>query len=163
MKYVVVQNPSGFERVFLALAPVTHADLAAAFAHAPDRVVSAGFVQLAVEGIRTFGRSDSLNVGPRPRDARLIDAMYRSTLRVCADVLPETILVRVGENGRGGWSLFPVNEPARALMGDGETGNFATPTDARRRAACNCWEVVEPSASVTSLQPSCPLCSKSET
>ena len=68
-----------------------------------------------------------------------------------APVLAAPVLVRIARNGRGGWSLYPVNAAARALLcvkGDGyphgETGNFATPTDAARRAQWNAWDIQAP-------------------
>lgn len=57
--------------------------------------------------------------------------------------------VRIGENSRGGFSIFPVNDNARRLFSadpDGacEAGNFGTYADAYKRAARdNCWTVVE--------------------
>ncbi len=61
-----------------------------------------------------------------------------------ADVGGEAI-VRIGENTRGGFSIFPVNDVAvRLFNGDGEAGNFGTYADAYKRAARdNCWTVVE--------------------
>jgi hypothetical protein len=53
------------------------------------------------------------------------------------------ITVRVAENSRGGWSLYPADDAARALMGDGETGNFPSASAARGCAAWNCWDVTD--------------------
>lgn len=51
------------------------------------------------------------------------------------------VLVRIGRNAWGGFSLFPANAAARDLMGGDEpTGNFATEADARKRIAWNCWD-----------------------
>jgi hypothetical protein len=55
------------------------------------------------------------------------------------------VLVRISRNSRGGWSLYPHNAAARALLvvngDDGEAGNFASECDAARRAAWNAWDV----------------------
>jgi hypothetical protein len=92
VKYIIVRNPAGFERVFFALSPVAHSDLAAAFAREPDRVVSAGFVEFYVEAyancVRTFGRSESLNLEPRPQDARLIGVLTHATLQAALAAEP---------------------------------------------------------------------------
>ena len=68
-----------------------------------------------------------------------------------ADVGGE-VVVRVGPNTRGGYSIFPVNDVAVQLFqGSGEAGgqspleagNFGTYADAYRRAVRdNCWTVV---------------------
>lgn len=72
-------------------------------------------------------------------------ARFFAWLNPAADVasIMGEICVRIAGNARGGVSLFPANPAAVALMGEGETGNFATPADARKRAAWNAWEVVE--------------------
>jgi len=58
-----------------------------------------------------------------------------------------SIVVRIGENERGGFSIYAVSPEARTLFGGaGPCGNFATYADAWRRAHCdNCWSVAEPS------------------
>lgn len=80
-----------------------------------------------------------------------------------ADVAGE-IIVRVDENDRGGFSIFPVNEAAVRLFSGPceqpraverlEAGNFGTYADAYKRAARdNCWTVVEaPDAPATAAR-----------
>jgi hypothetical protein len=75
--------------------------------------------------------------------ARLMDRLF-----------PEVggeIEVRIGENARGGFSIFPVNAAARELFSApgessetaAEVGNFGSYADAYRRASRdNCWTVV---------------------
>lgn len=61
------------------VAPITHAQLAAAFSrtHAP---ASAGFCEPLPDGRwRTFGFSDSLCLTPQPGDAQLIEVFVRQT------------------------------------------------------------------------------------
>jgi len=62
------------------------------------------------------------------------------------------IEVRIAENARGGFSIFPANDAARQLFAApgesadsaAEVGNFGTYADAYRRAARdNCWTVVD--------------------
>ncbi len=60
--------------------------------------------------------------------------------RTTARALAGEIKVRIGDNERGGISLYPANAEALNLFGSHEpTGNFATPADARKRIAWNCW------------------------
>lgn len=81
MKYIIVREQQGLETPVFCLAPRTHAELATAWRRDDSRcIVSAGFVEFLPEGVRTFGRSTSLNLGPRPHDARLIAAFYKATL-----------------------------------------------------------------------------------
>ena len=70
---------------------------------------------------------------------------FRSWLETFARAGGE-IEVRIGENERGGWAIFPVNAAARTLFcGNAEAGNFGTYADAYQRAhRDNCWTVVEP-------------------
>ena len=62
------------------------------------------------------------------------------------------VVVRIGENARGGFSIYPVSDTARRLFnadsgGDAEAGNFGTYADAHKRAARdNCWTVVNDAA-----------------
>lgn len=71
---------------------------------------------------------------------------FLQALRGMFETYGGEIEVRIAENARGGWSIFPHNEAARKLFaGDGEAGNFGTYSDARTRAARdNCWTVVGP-------------------
>jgi hypothetical protein len=85
MKYIMIQDSDGLEFPVFGVAPLTHAQLAAAFR--PDdsrRVVSAGFVEFLPTGAAlVFGHSESLGLGPRPgRDAALITAMHFGTVRM---------------------------------------------------------------------------------
>jgi hypothetical protein len=87
-----------------------------------------------------------------PLDPELsLFARFLRWIAPAAPVLSAPVLVRIGRNGRGGWALYPVNAAARALLcveGDGyphgETGNFATPADAARRAQWNAWDIAAP-------------------
>lgn len=57
------------------------------------------------------------------------------------------VLVRVAYRAPVGgyysYTIEPANDAARELLGATDNGSFATPADARRRAAWNCWEVVD--------------------
>jgi hypothetical protein len=88
MKYVIIQDRDGLEFPVFGVAPVTHAQLAAAFR--PDdtrRVVAAGFVEFLPTGAAiVFGRSESLDIGTRPdRDGALIAAMHLGTVRMARE------------------------------------------------------------------------------
>ena len=76
MKYVFFAN--ALEPAF-CVAPDTHARLAARNA-GKGAPVSAGYVEFLPTGVRTFGHSHSLELGPRPGDAQLIAAFYKQTL-----------------------------------------------------------------------------------
>lgn len=54
-----------------------------------------------------------------------------------------SIVVRIGENERGGFSIYAVSAEARTLFGGvGPCGNFGTYADAFTRAhRDNCWTV----------------------
>ena len=81
MKYIIFKSPDG-PRVEIFAAPTTHADQAAA--HPNWKPQSAGFVVFHGLGlVECCGRSDSLNLGPDPRDASLIEVMMAATLRLC--------------------------------------------------------------------------------
>ena len=81
MKYIIVSDPEGPAIPVFCLAPMTHLEMAHAWRGRPARrVLSAGFVEFLPEGVRTFGFSTSLNLGPGPDDARLIAAFYKHTL-----------------------------------------------------------------------------------
>jgi hypothetical protein len=79
MKYIIVDH-DGIEQAYFCVAPVTHSDLAAAWRREPARVVSAGFCEFTPEGVRTFGYSVSLRMGPRAVDAGIIRAFYQETV-----------------------------------------------------------------------------------
>lgn len=82
MKYIFIRRPNGDEFPVFCLAPQKHSEMATAWRR-DDRsqVVSAGFCEFLPAGIvRVFGRSDSLNFGPRPGDAATISAYYLGTL-----------------------------------------------------------------------------------
>jgi hypothetical protein len=87
MKYLIIQESDGSEFPVFCVAPLTHAQLAAAFR--PDdrrRVVAAGFVEFLASGAAlVFGRSESLQLGPRPKDAALITALTMATVRMGRD------------------------------------------------------------------------------
>ncbi len=89
LKYVVMQDTGGSERILFCVVPFTHFDLAVAFQHRNGlRAVSAGFVEFTAAGARAFGRSESLNLGARPGDSRLIGAFYRATAISAPDRKP---------------------------------------------------------------------------
>jgi len=83
MKYLILDPRPGvkdFTRVACFCAPTLHKDEAEKWAatHAP---VAAGFIEVGGGGaVRTFGRSDSLGLAPRPNDAALIASFIRATL-----------------------------------------------------------------------------------
>ncbi len=81
MKYIIVQEEDGMQVPVFCFAPKLHTDLATAWRRTPaSRVVSAGFVEIHPNGVRTFGFSTSLNLGPRQQDAQIIAAFYKATL-----------------------------------------------------------------------------------
>ncbi len=83
MKFVVIRDAQGIETPHFAVAPVTHRQLADAWLRQPGRsVVSAGFVEIHADKAHVFGRSESLDLGPRLADAALITAFYRATVRM---------------------------------------------------------------------------------
>lgn len=56
------------------------------------------------------------------------------------------VTVRIAQNDRGGWSIYPESIHAHTLLcvhveDSGETGNFATYADAAKRAAWNAWDI----------------------
>ncbi len=82
MKYIIIKEASGAEFPHFCCAPCTHRELwSMVFAAKPGRtLVSAGFYHEPVCGeVRTFGRSDSLELDPRPGDALLIHAWVSVT------------------------------------------------------------------------------------
>jgi len=83
MKYAIIQDiDSGLEFPVFCLAPRTHEEMATAWRPDPQkrRVVSAGFCYFTRHQVTTYGHSQSLNLGPRQDDARIIAAYYRATL-----------------------------------------------------------------------------------
>jgi hypothetical protein len=86
MKYVVLRERTtlGLHTVVFCVAPITHADLAEAFAstHTP---VSAGFCRaMPGNAWQTYGASISLDLSPAAGDALLITAAIRVTARSAA-------------------------------------------------------------------------------
>lgn len=84
MKYVVLRerNSLGLVAVVFGVAPLSHKDLADAFArtHGP---ISAGFCSPQPTGRwRVFGFSSSLNLKPAAGDDLLIEASARATARI---------------------------------------------------------------------------------
>lgn len=81
MKYVMLQHRTdGYRQPVFCVAPLTHGELAAAFArtHTP---ASAGFCEVLPGGlVHTCGYSASLNLKPAAEDAGLIAASLRATL-----------------------------------------------------------------------------------
>ncbi len=87
MKYIVIAPADGEPFPVFCCAPQSHAEMASAWRRTPaSRVLSAGFFYVAacwppsVVNVATYGRSESLNLGPRPEDARLIAAAIATTL-----------------------------------------------------------------------------------
>lgn len=80
MKYIMIKNQ---DQYFPVVFPdmLNHVDVGLAFngtgdpRHRPGEVVSAGFVHPST--YETFGRSESLNLGPRPEDSVLIKTFAR--------------------------------------------------------------------------------------
>ncbi len=84
MKYIIFSTPQG-PRCILFLAPLTHAEMAALVAAGGYTPASAGFVEFTDAGkAHTFGRSDSLNLGPGTRDESLIEVFTQATSRLAA-------------------------------------------------------------------------------
>jgi hypothetical protein len=82
MKYVVLHpRENGMTQVVFCVAPLTHAELAGAFA-ATHKPVSAGFCGFGEDSaVRVYGRSESLKLEPAPGDALLISTMVGATER----------------------------------------------------------------------------------
>lgn len=86
MKYIIVRDQDGIEIPHFACAPVTHRELAAAWRRDDSRtVVAAGFVEIHDDQAFVFGRSESIELGPRPGDALLLTAFYRATVRMARE------------------------------------------------------------------------------
>lgn len=89
MKYVILRHRTyGTLDPVFATSPMTHAQLAEAFArtHAP---ASAGFCDKLPSGRwRVSGRSESLDLGPAEGDALLLEVLARSTLLLDAELRP---------------------------------------------------------------------------
>lgn len=82
MKYIIIKEASGAEFPYFCVAPCTHRELwAMVHAAKPGRsLVSAGFyIEMTGGAVRTFGRSDSLDLEPRQNDALLIHAWVSVT------------------------------------------------------------------------------------
>lgn len=136
MKYIIIRESSGSEFAAFCLAPQTHAQLAAAWGavtaatpplapgHVWRRVViAAGFCEFVAplpnhraEGaqdtcsfVRVFGRSDSLNLGPRPKDAALISMLYHGTVEMNRAADQAEALATVTE--LAGPALDPISLP----------------------------------------------------
>lgn len=98
MKYLIIQEADGTEFPVFCCAPQTHAELATAWRRTgPRKVVAAGFVEFRASGVAVvFGRSDSLDLGPRPdRDAALITAMHLGTVAMTGKTItsgPKSLL-----------------------------------------------------------------------
>jgi hypothetical protein len=89
MKYLIIRDEHGLETPVFCLAPKTHEQMATAWRRdANSRVVSAGFCEIfptlpdEMPRVRTFGFSSSLNIGPRPQDARIIAGFYKLTVEM---------------------------------------------------------------------------------
>lgn len=87
MKYIMIREASGAEFPKFCCAPDTHRELWALHyaAKAGRSVLSAGFyTELPAGAIRTFGRSESLDLGPRPQDAAILQAWISATRTTAA-------------------------------------------------------------------------------
>lgn len=134
MKYIIIRESSGSEFAAFCLAPQTHAQLAAAWGAVPAVdptraftwarvVIAAGFCEFVAplpnhraEGaqdtcsfVRVFGRSDSLNLGPRPKDAALISMLYHGTVEMNRAADQAETLAAVTE--LAGPALDPISLP----------------------------------------------------
>jgi hypothetical protein len=92
MKYVMLRPlKPGTDFPVFCLAPQTHAMLASRFA-GDARPIAAGFCEFyAADGaakVRTFGFSNSLNLGPGRLDAALIEGFYNGTLAMNKEAVP---------------------------------------------------------------------------
>lgn len=84
VKYIVVHEPS--EGVFSAVLfpeQLVHRDVASIHRAGRRNVVSAGFAQIDYDqgvgnppSVHVYGRSESLNMSPRPEDAETIRSNY---------------------------------------------------------------------------------------
>jgi hypothetical protein len=84
MKYIIFKSPDGL-RIAIFPAPTTHAE--EAMLHREWSPISAGYVEFLGGGrVRTFGRSDSLNLDRLPRDADFIECFMSATLRLATPV-----------------------------------------------------------------------------
>ena len=95
LKYIILTEAGGAELAFFCLAPATHVELALSQqAYRPARrIVSAGFVDFTYAGTgqagcqlvaRTYGRSESLALGPRTVDADFLTVFARATAEAAA-------------------------------------------------------------------------------
>lgn len=88
MKYVILTPKPGVSdqlRLLFCCAPTKHAELAAPYA-ATHEPTSAGFLEFLDGGkVATFGRSDTLHLGPRLSDAELISSFIRGTQSMARD------------------------------------------------------------------------------
>lgn len=82
MKYVVLQNLNTGRLEFRIGLLVDHDLLAAPLITLGYVLRSAGYLRfLENERFETFGRSENLNIGTHPDDARMLSAFYSATLK----------------------------------------------------------------------------------
>jgi len=82
LKYVRLYHPTEIDRFIFALPPLSHADLAQAYADGGSgyKPLSAGFVDFGPAGnFTTHGESVSLKLKPMPDDAQRIYLLYVNT------------------------------------------------------------------------------------
>ncbi len=86
LKYIILRERTGEESARFALAPTKHLDMALeAQAHRPGRtIVAAGFVEFTGSEARTYGHSESLNIGTRSEDAAFLSIFAKQTA-LCAE------------------------------------------------------------------------------
>lgn len=83
MKYIILEAPERLPWILLFTAPLTHsevAELAAAKGYSP---VSAGYFDPSKQ--ETFGSSSTLDLLPRPGDAKMIIALANHTAGGCPE------------------------------------------------------------------------------
>lgn len=91
LKYIYIRERDGTEFPAFCMVPMTHLELALSLqSYKPGRtIVSAGFVEFTGSEARTYGRSESLNLGPRNSDHVFLTTFARATATAAAASLNE--------------------------------------------------------------------------
>lgn len=86
LKYIIIREGDGPEIPMFTLVPITHRELMKYILASKPRAaaVSAGFVEWVQGEARTYGRSESLDIGPRPEDAKFFTVFARQTAAAAA-------------------------------------------------------------------------------
>ena len=80
MKYIIIKTPMG-EKPYIFSNLDNHNEVANSLRYGHDNVVGAGFLQHTAEGMRVYGRSESLDVNNRgDADNRIINRFFRIDL-----------------------------------------------------------------------------------